>query len=333
MKTIYVFTNGTVLRRVGRRLLLEQKQTRLFDIPLKEVSRILIYSRTEVTGQTITALLESGISLHYLRRSGNLRGKLIPALDGKISLRRLQHLYCNSEEFCLQMARDFITCKINNMKTILIYIYRNAQGTSQICQPLTELNKKLIYCKSREEIMGIEGAAARHYFQHYGNAFPDVFRFKIRSRRPATDPTNALLNLGYMSLMREVMSHLEAHCLDPYLGFLHADVDGRPSLALDMMEQFRQPFIDLFILKTLNLNRLTSTDFVQETNSATMTDKGIRKFFQLYEQHLGEQDGESPGIRHWIDEQIIALKKYLQGKQKYTDFQLTTEPSSIQPFV
>ena len=328
-KTIYIITNGTVLRRVGRCLLLEKGQSKIFEIPDKEVGRILIYARTEVTAQTIAALLEKEVPLYYVRRSGRLRGKIMPATGIHVSFRRLQYQRFTDPDFGLPLARSIIRTKINNMQKVLEYLLRKQQGTAEVIRPLREASGQLDTCFSREEIMGVEGAATRHYFKFYGQHFPEPFQFKIRSRRPAQDFTNAILNLGYMILLREIETHLEAHNFDPYCGFLHALQDSRCSLALDLLEEFRQPLIDLFTLKTINLGRLKPEHFQSKEGGIQMTEEGFKKFFRLYEEQLGQSDGENPGLRKLIDDQARLLKQHLQEQSHYINFALDTPEEII----
>ncbi len=321
-KTFYILSNGTVLRRAGKRLILERQGEKFYECPLKDVGRILIYASTEITGQTLSALMDEQIPLYFVKRSGELKGKIMPASNTQIQLRVLQHRSFSDDAFSLPLAKSFIYTKLQNMKEILIYLYQNSRGTQEVCQPIQNASERLAPCQNREEIMGIEGAAARHYFQIIGSKLPEPFRFTQRSRRPALDPTNALLNLGYMTLLREVQAHIEAHHLDSYLGLLHAIQDGRASLALDMMEEFRQPFIDLFVMKAIQRGSIKPEHFVKKEDTLHITQEGMDRFFRLYEEKMGMQDGEEPGLRKLIDDQVHSLKKHLLGEDTYKNFQI-----------
>lgn len=329
MKTIYIFRNGSVLRRISARLLLEKGRERIFEIPLLQVGRILIYGRTEVTAQTIDALLDRHITLYYVRRSGALKGKITSATGGDVLLRQRQYRLFTDERFSLPLARSLVSTKIHNMETVIAYLLHRQQGTAAACLPLKEARRKLDQCTTREELMGVEGGAARHYFQIYGSYLPEPFRFQIRSRRPAQDPANALLNLGYMTLLREVEAHLEAHQLDSYFGVLHTPQNGRTSLALDLLEEFRQPFIDIFVLKILNLGQIKPENFQRsQSDGVTLSDEGFRNFFSLYEEKMGSQDGHSPGLRKAIDDQVHSLKQRIRDEANYHNFTLELSPET-----
>lgn len=317
-KTIYILTPGATLRRVGRRLLLEKDKERIFELPLEEVGRLLLYSPTEVTQQTIQALLECKIPLCYMRRSGELKGKVVAATDNHVLLRQRQYRLFNNPEFAMPLARAIIDTKLRNMNAVITHLLRRSKGTSDACQMIEKCRLGLPSCETREEIMGVEGAAARHYFELYGTFLPEPFRFKLRSRRPATDAANSLLNLGYMSLLCEVEGILDAHYFDPYLGVLHTTEERRSSLALDLLEEFRQAIVDLFVLRILNLEQLKPEHF-HSTNEGgvKLTDEGIKIFFRNYEERLGKQDGDAPGLRKVVDEQVTALKRHLLGEAVY----------------
>lgn len=323
MKTLYILTTGTVLRRVGRRLILEKGKQRMCELPLKDVGRILIYGHTEVTSQTMCALMEKNIPLFYLRRSGRLKGKIAPTVDGYVSLRQRQYSLFHDPSYCLALARSFVDTKLANMEVVIIHLMQKRKGTGEACFPIQQARKKLASCLNNDELMGVEGAAARHYFRIYGSELPKSFQFQGRSRRPAIDPANALLNLGYMTLLREIHTHVEAHHLDPYLGVLHANQDQRPSLALDLLEEFRQMIIDLFVFKLLTTGYLTTDHFKKtQAGGIEMAEDGFQKFFRLYEEHMGNRDGEHPGLRKLLDDQVASLKKHLMGDELYQHMRL-----------
>lgn len=329
MKTIYIFTHGTTLFRSGRRLIIKQNSGEKQEILFKDIGRILIYGRTEITAQTMDTILEANIPIYYVRRSGAIKGKIGPSTGKHITLRQTQYRFSNDTRLTIPMAKAIVRTKLRNMQAVIHYILNNASGTAAACMPLEEACQRLSKCDTREEIMGVEGAAARHYFQIYGNAMPAGFTFRVRSR-PAQDPCNALLNLGYMTLLREVHTHLEAHDLDPYLGILHATQENRPSLALDLLEEFRQPLVDIFIRKIICLGQIKSTDFQTTQDGIQMLPDSLKKFFQLYEENMGTKNGDNPGLRKIIDEQVEMLKKHILGESSYRHLELDTITSKVQ---
>src|SRR5690606_29293499 len=123
--------------------------------------------------------------------------------------------------------------------------------------------------KSCEEAMGMEGEAAVVYFSVFNELLKNTgFAFGGRVRRPPTDPVNALMSFVYSLITQECVSALQGVGLDPFVGFLHRDRPGRPSLALDMLEEFRASWADRFVLTLINRRQIQLKDFVTEASGA-----------------------------------------------------------------
>ena len=138
-----------------------------------------------------------------------------------------------------------------------------------------------------DSLRGLEGAGSAAYFTHFGRLIRNPsFAFKRRNRRPPIDPVNALLSFGYALLLHDVQGAINIVGFDPYLGYLHTQRYGRPSLALDLMEEFRPLVVDAMVLSALNRKALTPDDFASEpiSHAVSLTDEGRRKFLRLYEQ-------------------------------------------------
>jgi len=143
-------------------------------------------------------------------------------------------------------------------------------------------------CTELNVLLGVEGAAARSYFKAFGMLLPDDFQFEVRSRRPPMDPVNAALSFGYALLTGEAVSAAALAGLDPSVGFLHGDDDGRPSLALDLMEEFRPLVVDTTVLNLFRRNRLTADHFRSEDGrpGVLFTDEGRRRFLNAFEERM-----------------------------------------------
>lgn len=147
--------------------------------------------------------------------------------------------------------------------------------------------------------------------------------FDKRTRRPPKDPVNAILSLGYTMITNEILGLVIAHGLDPYIGFLHGIVYGRPSLALDLVEEFRHPIIDRLTLNLFNNELLTQDDFkpVAE-NGVYLTSEGIKKYFQLYEQRLKSslKKNKPDNFRSVMKRQVLKMAQSIQNLQPYNPF-------------
>ena len=183
--------------------------------------------------------------------------------------------------------------------------------------------KKLPGKDTTSAIMGIEGAASNVYFKSYAQMFKSEIRFPGRNRRPPRDPINIILSLGYTLLTREVESSLEAESFETYLGFLHGIRYGRKSLALDLVEEFRQPVIDRLVLRLFNKGTIGSYDFETEGNNLpVLTEEGFRKFCRSYERWMTGQDKASgdKSFRQRIRQQTAELKHAIKDERDYIPF-------------
>jgi CRISPR-associated protein Cas1 len=177
-------------------------------------------------------------------------------------------------------------------------------------------------------LMGAEGIATATYFRCFGQMFRKELTFQERSRRPPKDPVNAILSLGYTMITNEILGLVIAHGLDPYIGFLHGVVYGRPSLALDLVEEFRHPVIDRFSLHLFNNKILSADDFRKvEQDGIYLTSEGIKKYFQQYEQRLKaplkqEASDATLNLRSIMKHQVRKMANSLQNREIYNPFKM-----------
>jgi CRISPR-associated protein Cas1 len=177
-------------------------------------------------------------------------------------------------------------------------------------------------------LLGCEGAGSAAYFGVFGQLLRCDWEhgFCKRTRRPPTDPVNALLSYGYVLLTSQVASVLASVGFDPYIGYLHASRYGKPALALDVMEEFRPVIVDSVVLTLLNNHQLEQKDFRQELGSTLMTDAAKRLFLQKFEERMQETIkhpvfGYSVSYRRCIELQARLLGKYLTGEvERYRPF-------------
>jgi CRISP-associated protein Cas1 len=181
-----------------------------------------------------------------------------------------------------------------------------------------------------ETILGIEGAGSAAYFDCFGKLIIDQeqWPFAKRIRRPPTDPVNSLLSFGYSLLTTQVASAVQLVGFDHYIGYLHSSFYGRPSLALDLMEEFRPVIVDSVVLTILNNRMLTLDDFVVELGAYRLKDGRRKVFFTKFEERLNEEInhpifGYQVTYRRCIELQARLLAKFLTGEiEVYPPFHL-----------
>ncbi len=233
-------------------------------------------------------------------------------------------------DFRITTGRQIVSAKIQNSRRILQLFGRNREGLN-LSEPLGKLQKlrgKVTRQETIASLMGIEGDAAAQYFKCYSTLFLRDLTFSRRTRRPPLDPVNALLSLGYTLITSEATGALAALGLDPYIGFLHEIEYGRPSLALDLIEEFRQPIIDRFILSIANRSIFFPEDFEARTGGGVfLKDAPRKRFFQFYERLMNSPfnypyDSESQALnfRSLISLQARSLCRCVLTGESYSPF-------------
>ena len=262
MATLYVTEPGARIEKEYRRLLVTKEDEVLLRVPLSRVSDVVLVGWTGATTPALLALLDAGIELAFVSRSGTLRGRLAPPTAKNIPLRHKQYERAVDEGFCLEIARAIVGGKLRNERTLARRLCRgHAEIDVASIEEITSAIKQVDDAPNMDSLRGLEGAGARAYFQVLRHAVALEWRFEKRVRRPPGDPVNAMLSLGYTLLGHNIMTALEVVGLDPYDGFFHADKYGRPALALDLVEEFRSVIVDSVVLTIVNKRMLTPDDF------------------------------------------------------------------------
>jgi len=289
MVNLYITEQGARLERLSERLVVRKNGTRLLEVPVKDVERVVIFGAVQVTTQALSLLLEKGIDVNLLTIHGKFKGKLCPGLSKNIDLRLAQHDRLKDERFCLLFAQNIVGAKMKSQQAILRRYQRNhdkADFTSEIAS-ITSAVQLLLRQKNINSVRTIEGMATAAYFRAFGRMVQSDLGFAGRNKHPPLDPVNGLLSLGYVLLARELAGLLEARGLDPFMGFYHTTKHGRRSLALDMLEEFRHSAVDRLTLATLNTRAISADDFEnREDSRAYLKAESFRRYVGLYEDYL-----------------------------------------------
>lgn len=324
MSVLYVKEQGAYVRKCGKRIQVEKDGQRLADLSVFQVTNINIIGNVQVTTQALHFLMQEGIDVSYLKRSGAYIGHMAADSSKNIFLRLAQHEWYQSVDRRLDMARRIVENKVQN-QIALIRSFRWNQDEYDHKNDLHEMERVLKSLKEKEtsnEIMGVEGVCSAIYFRAYGHMFRCKIEFHGRNRRPPRDPINVMLSLTYTFLTKEVAAVLEAESFETYLGFLHGIRYGRKSLALDLVEEFRQPVADRFVLRLFNKQMMSEYDFDLEEESVLLREKSFQKFCVEYEKWMtrpvSEVDGRS--FREILKEQISKLKKAVREQKEYVPY-------------
>jgi len=272
--------------------------------------------------------MEYGIGICYLTPNGRFIARLRGESKGNILLRRKQYRVADYENERLAISKNIICAKIYNQKwTIERYIrqYENRIETDHLSYSsnyLTDLLDKVNKANTIDELRGIEGVAQVTYFSCIDEMILNQkgnFKFDTRSRRPPLNPLNAMLSYIYSILSNEVASALESVGLDAYAGFMHTDRPGRVSLALDLMEEFRAPIADRFVLSLINLNQVNPDDFIYKDNGAVLIKEDCKRNIIKLWQERKQKVITHPFLNEKIEwglvpySQALLLARYLRG--------------------
>ena len=331
MITMYLRQQGSSIRLVGKRLKVIKGNDVLDVVHLRDLERLVIYGNVDLTGPAMAALLDSRVETVLLSYGGRFRGRLQPAESKNVFVRMAQFRRYEDSEFRLRTGQVIVNAKIKNSRFILQRYYRNHPDDkiSRAIENMDSCRKTLNIRKSIDELMGAEGEAAKIYFGAFGCMVRSEFAFQIRSRRPPKDPVNALLSFGYTLLCTEIAGAIAGQGLDMQVGFFHELEYGRPSMALDLMEEFRQPVIDRLVLSLINRSVLMKSDFEDRgDNGVYLNDKGRIRFLEYYHQTLQSSfldreygaDGKSTTFRELFNRQASRMKDAIIGECDYLPY-------------
>jgi len=289
MPVLYLTEQGAELHKDGLRLKVEKAGRILAEVPFEQVESVNIFGYLQLSAQVIEVLLEREIETAFFTLNGRLKGQLTPAKAKNAHLRFAQFQKAQEAGAALQIAKIIVQGKIANSQKLMQKFLHNHPGLelNAALTALQEAGVKAEKAGNKEELLGIEGAAARAYFQAFAKMVLNGMQFPGRQKRPPREPVNALLSFGYVLVGSEIQSLLDGLGFDPYIGFFHALDYGRPSLALDLLEEYRAAVVDRFVLYLLNNRILTAEDFENTPEQGVRLKREAGKvFFKEYEKHM-----------------------------------------------
>ena len=251
---------------------------------------------------------EHGIVLNYFTQNGKYRGSFVPEKNTIAEVRRAQYALSTDAE--LNIARAMIKGKIRNQRTLLSR--KGVTGTDI----LKNLGIRIENTRTEDDLRGTEGEAAERYFDRLDETLIDGWTFEKRTKRPPEDHINSLLSLTYVFMKNEVLSALRQYNLDPFLGVLHADRHGRPSLALDLQEEFRPIFCDALVTRLINRGTITHDDFNKDNR---LSDDAFKTYLSKFDEFMQEEFTHphfeySVTRRKAVRQQAILLRKAITGE-------------------
>ena len=354
---LYVQTQGAMLGKTGDRLTIKYKDEVLAERRLMDVSQVSLFGSVMFSAQALRELTTRGIPVCHFTYGGWFHGITSGLVHKNVELRIRQFEIAADPERSLQIARWFISGKIRNSRTLLRRHLTDGSGDfneppesdeaqssstlrgenpsvnpgasrSQILESLTELRQKAERATSAETLLGLEGMAAKTYFAGLFAVLNGRHEFDVRdrNRRPPRDPVNAVLSFVYALLVKELTVVLQAVGFDPMLGFFHRPRYGRPSLALDVAEEYRPLIGDSVVLMAFNNGEVDHSSFLERAGAVSLTEAGRKSIIAAFERRLEQE------VTHPVFGYRVSYRRILEVQARLLARTVTGELPEYIPF-
>lgn len=328
LNTLFVTTQGAYLSREGETVLVRVGEETKLQLPIHTLGSIVCFGQVSMSPFLMGLCGERKVTVSFFTEYGRFMARVEGPVSGNVLLRREQYRKADDESFSAGVAGTMVLAKIANSRNVLMRAVReyedNERGqkigiaAGRLGRVIEEMGRATLL----DEVRGKEGDAARTYFDVFDDLIvaqkPDFF-FRERNRRPPLDNVNALLSFLYTLLVHDCRSALEGVGLDPAVGFLHRDRPGRPSLALDLMEEMRSFISDRLVLTLINRQQVRAKGFVHSETGAVIMDDETRKTVLVAYQERKREEITHPYLGEKIEVgllphvQALLLARYLRG--------------------
>jgi CRISP-associated protein Cas1 len=327
LNTLYITRQESYVHKDRETIVIKQGDTKIGQFPALTIGNIICFGQVSVSPFLMGYCAENGIGLAFYTEYGKFLARVQGKQNGNVLLRRIQYRWADDETKATALAKLMIAAKIANCRAVLLREMRN-HGQNNLLQEaqrhLAMSLRSMQMATSREEIIGIEGDAAHFYFSVFSELLRGSgFTFNERVRRPPKDPVNALLSFVYSLVTQECLSALQGVGLDPFVGFLHRDRPGRASFALDLVEEFRAPWADRFVLTLINRKQVQISDFVTEASGAVRLTEDARKKLLIAYQERKQDELVHPYLQEKISFgllphcQSLLIARHLRGDTEH----------------
>lgn len=328
LNVLYVTSPDVYLSRDGENVVVRSGEEERFRVPVHILESIVCFNYVGASPALMGLCAEKGVALSFLTEYGEFLARVTGPVSGNVLLRRQQYRMADDPLTSARVARWFVMAKTANCRAVLQRAIRD-HGDAVDRDSLAEASDILLACLNRLErcteldvVRGIEGEAARAYFSCFNHLIleqKEAFAINSRNRRPPMDNTNALLSFLYTLLLHDMQSALETVGLDPCVGFLHRDRPGRPSLALDLIEELRPYLADRLALSLINRKQVIDRGFRKVESGGVLMSDDTRKTVLSEWQKRKQEEITHPYLKEKIPiglipyVQSLLFSRYLRG--------------------
>lgn len=299
LNTLYIMTEGSYLRLERETLVVMVDNEKRLQVPLHHLGSIVCIGRVTMSSGLMARNADDGRTVVWLNQNGHFQARVEGGVNGNILLRLAQFRCADNQDKSLQLAKAFIAGKLRNSRQVLQRSARDSKDEDdkksliKAARALAVNLRNLEYAEAHDSVRGLEGDAARVYFEQFNSMIKpkmrDDFQFTKRSRRPPKDAINALISFLYALLLNDCRSALETVGLDSQLGFLHSVRPGRHALALDLLEEFRSVLGDRLAITLVNRGQIRKKNFdFRAGGSVLLNDAGRKTLLVAYQERKKE---------------------------------------------
>lgn len=285
MSIVYVNDAGAVISIHENQIVITGKDHGVRYLPVETTEGITLLSPVQMTTQATETCLKRGIQVAYFSKGGHYFGRLISTGHIRPEIQRKQSALYDTN-FMIELSRRIIRAKMKNQRVVLSRYARNGEvDIHDIKVRMDSAVHKLDKCQSVAEIIGYEGQTAKAYFEGLSRCIDQSFVFHGRNRRPPRDPFNSMISLGYSILMNELYFEIEMKGLNPYFGFMHRDAERHPTLASDLMEEWRAIIVDATVMSLINGHEINKEQFYYDIDEpgCYLTKEGLKIYLSKLE--------------------------------------------------
>lgn len=299
-----MYEQGAKVLKNGNRIEVKMNEIVIFTTPIHHVTELHCFGNIQITTQVMKLLFQHNINSSYLSQEGNLLGRSQSYVGGIPSVRKEQLACIEDKKFHLIVAKILINAKATSMLSVLnVRRHKNIKVSSAQIEYISHLKTKIDTSQTKNQLSGIEGMMTKAYYSCWIDLLPSEMSLEKRTRRPAHNEVNALLNYFYTRLTNQIISIIESHSLLSCLGHLHSFRINRASLALDIIEPFRSIVVDKWIIKLIRRKEITMDNFYRDEGIKIKIDE-LKRLNAKYKEMLEE--------KHILEKVNYVIRAYRQ---------------------